>query len=83
MLNGGASLDTPAVWASWPQDLPILLYHEEDRITDHKTTMRFAENVRAEDKQLEIIKVRDQSIFLGCFWNDLAKIQLRKSSFAA
>ncbi|KAK8864442.1 hypothetical protein IAR55_001691 [Kwoniella newhampshirensis] len=56
MLNGGASLDSPAGWDAWPEDLPLLLYHGgEDNICDLKATVRFGEKVKAKDKKVEII----------------------------
>ena len=66
MLNGGALLDTPAAWNAWPRNLPILLYHgDEDRVNDVKATVRFGDNVKAEDKRVELIKVCYLSKILG------------------
>ncbi|WWD17260.1 hypothetical protein CI109_101698 [Kwoniella shandongensis] len=57
MLNGGASLDSPAGWEAWPEDLPLLLYHGgADNICDPNATVRFGEKVRAKDKKVEIIE---------------------------
>ncbi len=58
MLNGGMSLDTPACWNAWPEDLPLLLWHGgDDAICDPKATASFGEKVRARDKRVEIIEV--------------------------
>ncbi|WWD03019.1 hypothetical protein V865_001063 [Kwoniella europaea PYCC6329] len=57
MLNGGISLDAPTAWNSWPEDLPLLVYHGgEDNICDPGTAKRFGEKVRAKDKKVEIIE---------------------------
>ncbi|WWC89281.1 uncharacterized protein L201_004202 [Kwoniella dendrophila CBS 6074] len=57
MLNGGISLDTPAIWKSWPVDLPLLIYHGgEDNICSPETAKRFGENVVAKDKKVEIFE---------------------------
>lgn len=58
MLNGGITLDSPAGWDAWPEDLPLLVYHGgEDAICDPKAAIRFGERVRAKDKKVEIIEV--------------------------
>lgn len=58
MLNFGIALDSSIAWNSWPENLPLLLYHgTEDQICDPKATQRFAENVKAKDVTLKLIDV--------------------------
>ena len=58
MLNGGMSLDTPAGWSAWPEQLPLLVWHGgDDPICDPAAAKRFGENAAAKDKQVEIYPV--------------------------
>ncbi|KAL7421667.1 hypothetical protein Q5752_003436 [Cryptotrichosporon argae] len=51
MLNGGASLDAPAVHDAWPTKLPLLVVHgADDQITCCETSKRFVDGAKAEDK---------------------------------
>lgn len=58
LINGGGTLDSPAAWNAWPKDLPLLMYHGgDDPVCDPKVTERFYQNVKAEDKKFELLKV--------------------------
>jgi acylglycerol lipase len=58
LINGGGTLDSPAAWDAWPKDLPLLMYHGgDDPVTDPKVAERFYQNVKAEDKKFELLKV--------------------------
>lgn len=68
MILGGTALNTPKTWDRWPKGLPLLVYHgQEDKVCDCKAAEKFVDNVRAEDKSIEIIPV---SMPQGCVNSD-------------
>lgn len=58
MLSYGNSLDAHAAWNSFPEDLPLLVYHgSEDPIADPKAAVRFGDMVVAKDKTTKVLQV--------------------------
>ncbi|WVQ86065.1 hypothetical protein IAT38_008233 [Cryptococcus sp. DSM 104549] len=57
MLNGGITLDTPATWEAWPENLPLLVYiGGEDKLCDPKAAVRFGENAKAKEKKVKVFE---------------------------